>query len=124
MQKRNELLNDERGSFSYFMIFVLLAVMLVFLFAIGIPLLTQINTEFYNAGEPMLDEAYDNAMQVEDADVRAAMLSNIDGQRNSIPDQIEVLSVFFQYGWLIIIVVIVLILFMASRRSIESGGLA
>ena len=117
-------MNEERGSFSYFMVFITLAIMLVFLFAVGIPMLTQINTEFYAAGEPMLDRAYDNALEVQDADVKAAMLSNIDGQRQSLPDQIEVLSVFFQYGWLIIIVVIVLILFMASRRSIESGGLA
>jgi len=118
------LLKDERGSFSYFMVFVLLAVMLVFLFAFGIPMLTQINSEFYKAGEPMLDTAYANALEVKDADVQAAMLSNIDGQRNSIPDQIEVLSIFFQYGWLIIIIVIVMVLFMSSRRSIESGGLA
>ena len=113
---------NQKGSFSYFMVFIVLAVMLVFLFSIGIPLLTQINTEFYAAGEPMLDTAYANALEVNDATVQAAMLSNIDGQRNSLPDQIEVLSVFFQYGWLIIIVVIVLVLFMASRRSIESGG--
>ena len=117
-------MKDERGSFSYFMVFIMLAVILVFLFAIGIPMLTQINSEFYKAGEPMLDTAYENAMLVEDADVQAAMLSNIDGQRQSIPDQVEVLSIFFQYGWLIIILVIVMVLFMSSRRSIESGGLA
>jgi len=120
----NDLIKDERGSFSYFMVFIMLAVILVFLFAIGIPMLTQINSEFYKAGEPMLDTAYDNAMLIEDADVQAAMLSNIEGQRQSIPDQIEVLSIFFQYGWLIIILVIVMVLFMSSRRSIESGGLA
>lgn len=113
-----------KGSFSYFLVFVVLATMLVFLFAIGIPLLTLINTELYEAGEPMLDTAYSNAQLVQDADVKNAMLSNIDAQRNSIPDQIDVLSVFFQYGWLIIVVIIVLILFIASRRSIESGGLA
>ena len=119
-----KLMKDERGSFSYFMVFIMLAVILVFLFAIGIPMLTQINSEFYKAGEPMLDTAYENAMLIEDADVQAAMLSNIEGQRQSIPDQIEVLSIFFQYGWLIIILVIVMVLFMSSRRSIESGGLA
>ena len=119
-----KLMKDERGSFSYFMVFIMLAVILVFLFAIGIPMLTQINSEFYKAGEPMLDTAYENALLVEDADVQAAMLSNIDGQRQSIPDQVEVLSIFFQYGWLIIILVIVMVLFMSSRRSIESGGLA
>ena len=122
--KNSELLKDQTGSFSYFMVFVLLAVMLVFLFAIGIPLLMAVNSEFYAAGEPLLDRATASANEVENAEVQAAMLSNIEAQRNSIPDQMEVLGVFFQYGWLIIIVVIVLILFMASRRTIESGGLA
>ena len=83
---------NNKGSFSYFMVFITLAVMLVFLFSIGIPLLTQINTEFYNAGEPMLNAAYANAQDINDATVKAAVLSNIDGQRNSLPDQIEVLS--------------------------------
>jgi len=124
MDAKNDLLNDERGSFSYFMVFVLLAVMLVFLFAIGIPLLMAVNSEFYAAGEPLLDRATASANEVENAEVQAAMLSNIEAQRQSIPDQMEVLGVFFQYGWLIIIVVIVMILFMASRKTIESGGIA
>jgi len=124
MDAKNDLLNDERGSFSYFMVFVLLAVMLVFLFAIGIPLLMAVNSEFYAAGEPLLDRATVSANEVENAEVQAAMLSNIEAQRQSIPDQMEVLGVFFQYGWLIIIVVIVMILFMASRKTIESGGIA
>lgn len=122
MKKKNSILNDERGSFAYFIAFVFLAITLVFLFGVGIPLLTAINTEFYAAGEDIIGMSANTTSQIEDANARAVFENAQNAMLNSTEDQVEILSMFFQYGWLIIIVIIVLILFMASRQQVESGG--
>lgn len=121
-RKKDSLLNDERGSFAYFIAFVFLALTLVFLFGVGIPLLVNINTEFYAAGEDIINMSANTTSQIQDANARAVFENAQNSMMTSIEDQTDILSTFFQFGWLIIIVVIVLILFMASRQQIETGG--
>jgi len=120
--KKNSIWKDERGSFAYFIAFVFLAITLVFLFGVGIPLLININTEFYAAGEDIINMSGNTTSQIQDANARATFESTQAALLNSTEDQVDVLATFFQYGWLIIIVVIVLILFMAARQQVESGG--
>lgn len=122
MKPKNSLLKDERGSFAYFIAFMFLAITLVFLFGIGIPLLININTEFYAAGEDILNMSVNKTSQIQDANARAVFENAQSSMQASVQDQVSILSVFFQYGWLIIIVVIVLVLFMASRQQVETGG--
>lgn len=117
------LLKEERGSFAYFVAFIFLAVTLLFLFAVGIPLVININTEFYAAGETIIGMTDETINEIQDVNARTQFQDTSNAMQNSIADQIDVLSIFFQYGWLIIIVVIVLILFMASRQQVEGSGL-
>ena len=65
-----------------------------------------------------------SAQLIKGTEIREAILANYDAQRNSIPDQIDVLSVFYQYGWIIVILSVLFIVFMASRRQIERGGIS
>jgi hypothetical protein len=120
--KKKGLMNEERGSFAYFIAFVFLALTLVFLFGVGIPLLVSINTEFYAAGEDIINMSANTTSQIQDANARAVFEDAQNAMLNSTEDQVEILSTFYQYGWLLIIVIIVLILFMASRQQVESGG--
>jgi len=121
-KKKDSIFNDERGSFAYFIAFVFLALTLVFLFGVGIPLLVNINTEFYNAGEDIIEMTEDNINNIQDANARATFTNASSAMQTSIEDQVDILSTFFQFGWLIIVVIIVLILFMASRQQVETGG--
>lgn len=120
MEKKS-IWKDQRGSFSYWFIFIILAIILMALFAVTIPLLQTIDSEFYKAAGPLIDKQEANLANVTDANIRAAMQDNITSQRNSIPHQIEVLSIFFQYGWIIILVIIVVVLFLLARRNVEAG---
>lgn len=120
--KKDSVFKDERGSFAYFIAFVFLAITLVFLFGVGIPLLVNINAEFYEAGESIIEMAAPRIAAIEDANARAVFENATSAMQTSQTDQVEILSTFYQYGWLIIIVIIVLILFMASRQQVESGG--
>jgi uncharacterized membrane protein len=115
------LLKNERGSVAYWLIFIILAIILMALFAVTIPMLQTIDAQFYAAAQPLLDKQQIVINGITDANVQASMQANLDAQRVSIPHQIEVLGMFFQYGWIIIIVIIAVVLFLLARRNVEAG---
>ena len=114
---------DEKGSFAYFYTFVVLGIILIFLFAVGIPLMQVANVEFYAAGEQIINSSQNTTSEIRDVNARTTIQSAYNAQLDSIEGQVDVLSVFFQYGWIIIIFIIALVLFLASRQQVEFGGL-
>lgn len=114
----NKRLN-EKGSTSFFVMFVFLSIILLILFAVVIPVLQTMNIMFYENAEGILEKGKASAAQINDANVRGALESGLDAQTDSILTQIDILGVFFQYGWIIIILVITLVIFMITRQTVE-----
>lgn len=110
---------NSRGSVSYFFVFVILSVVLVTLFAFAIPLLQAIDTAFYEAGEDILLDANETASNIQNDNIRESIQANFQAQTESIPTQIDILSTFHQYGWIIIILAIVLVIFLITRQTVE-----
>lgn len=111
----------ERGSIAYFIGFVYLSVILLILFSVIVPLLISVDTKFYAAGESILLDANATMSTLAPGEVKTAMQQSLTASRNSIPEQIDILQVFFQYGWIILIVAVALVLFMATRQTVETG---
>lgn len=116
-----ELRKDKRGSATFFLVFLFLAVTLLTLFAVVIPILQTMNIEFYEAGEDILLKGKEATAKIQDENVRAQFDASLDAQTDSIVTQTDILGVFFQYGWIIIILVIVLVLFLLTRQTVEIG---
>lgn len=115
---------NERGSFSYFFIFVIAAIILVFFFALIVPLMVTWNTTLYEASEGMLEDSLAVAGDINDPGVSAAFTSSITAASDSLEDQVDILSVFFRYSWLIIIFIAALVIFLFARMQVESGGVS
>lgn len=111
---------NEKGSISYFMVFVVLAVILLVLFAVAIPFLQAFNIALYEAGEDILIDANKTVQQLENEEIKAALEGALGQQVTSIETQVDILGTFFKYGWIIIILVIVLVIFLASRQAVEA----
>jgi hypothetical protein len=116
---------NEKGSISFYIIFVFLAFITLTLFVFLTPIMMDFNTRIYTAGEIALIDANETASQIQNADVRASFQSSLTSSQNSIPNQVAILSFFFQYAWIIVILVILLSLFIYTRQSVEAekGGL-
>lgn len=108
-----------KGVVGYFMVFVFLAVVLVVLFGVATPMLIDISAALYRAGEPALDDAQNWIDQIENATVKDQIQDALDSSRDSLPQQIDILAFFYQYGWVIIIVVTLFVIFMATRVQVE-----
>ncbi len=113
--------NMRKGVIAYFFIFIFLSVVVVMLFAFTIPLLIDINTHFYTAGERALDDAVSWSEKINDTDIKAQIQDTLASSKASIPDQIEILGFFHRYGWLILIVAVLFVIFMQTRVTVETA---
>jgi len=116
-----ELKKDSAGSVSFSVGFFYLSIITLVLFAVFVPFLQTMDIALYEAGEDILERGKGYTSEINDANVRVQFDASLDAQTDSIVTQVEILSVFFQYGWILIILIIVLVLFIATRKSIEIG---
>lgn len=112
---------NKRGSISFFMAYVWLAIVLLVLFAAVIPLLQTMNTAMYAQAETILLDGNATAAKIQTVSVRDSLQAGFQAQVDSIETQNDILSVFFQYGWLIMILAIVMVMFMLTRETVELG---
>jgi len=113
------LLNNNNGTLAFVVVFIILAVATVFLFAIFIPAQTEMLTTMYNAGDTIYDTVEDDIQNIQNETAKEEIQDAIETARGTIPSQITILSGFFQYGWAFIIFVIVLVVFVLARRMVE-----
>jgi len=111
---------NNKGQVAYFFVFVFVAIGLLFLFAVATPFLQTFNIEAYKVGETIINDAQGDIDEIQNTEVRESIDGLLTAQQESMEGQTDVLGVFFQYGWIIIIVVLVLLIFMATRQTVES----
>ena len=119
--KNKTVWSDQRGSISYWFVFVILVIMLTFLFGISIPFLQLFTVDVQGVTSDLIVNARDSAANIQDANARAAVLSSLAAQEAGMSEQQEIYGAFIQYSSIIIIVIIAFILFMASRRDVEQN---
>lgn len=117
-KREKKRLGQSKGVLGVFMIFILMAVILTFLFAVGLPFLMSAHTEFYKAGEIVLQDI--DLTTIQDVNVRNEINASLESAKSATTENISILSYFYQYAWVIIIIVILFILFMESRVIVET----
>ncbi len=110
---------NEQGSISYFLVYVILAFILLVIFALIIPITIMFNTTIYQSAEDILLDANDVANEIQDPAIKAQLVRALGGNTESIATQVDILSTFFQYGWILIILIIVIVLFLQTRQTVE-----
>lgn len=113
--------DDQRGSISYWFVFVILVIMLTFLFGVSIPFLQVFTVDVQGVTSDLIDKAEVNAQGISDVNARTAVINSLAAQKAGLSEQQEIYGAFIQYSSILIIVIIAFILFMASRRDVEQN---
>ena len=114
-----KLRRDQKGVVSYFLVFVLMASILLFLFAVAIPIMLNMNTAFYNLGEDILDGTQYHIDTIEDEEVKGSINDTIADAKAAVVENQTILSSLFQYGWLFVLLIVSFVVFISARRSVE-----
>jgi len=104
---------NKRAVVGMFIVFVLFAIVLAFLFGLAIPALIEINSNFYQSGQDILQTINKSELPQSASDA-------ITEAENATPTIISILSFFYKYSWFIILLVLVLIIYIRSRTLVES----
>lgn len=119
--KKKSIRRDERGSISYWFVFVILVIMLTFLFGVSIPFLQTYTVDIQGVTSDLIQKAEVNAQNIQDVNARQAVLDSLSAQEAGLAEQQIIYGSFIQYSVIFIIVIIAFVLFMASRRDVEQG---
>lgn len=110
---------NSRGNISFVLVFALLSVAIIFMFAFLSPTLQVFTTKIYGVGEPLLEDANTTALTFNDATIKNTVQSSLQASKDTTATQIEVLNFFYQYAWLFVIGLVSLILLLFSRFLVE-----
>jgi len=114
------LLKDRKGSLSFFIVFVFIAFILIILFAFAIPLMIKANSEFYLVGQELIQESNQTIQNIQNATIKQQIEDALGSAQQSTADQIGILAMFFQYGWIFVIFVVAFVVYMKARSTVES----
>jgi len=112
---------NEDGSLSYFLVFVYLGTITVFLFAIGIPFLISFSSGLYVAGDDIIGDASETIGQIENVEIKERIQATLTNAQSSTENTIDILSFFFQYSWVFVMLIITFTIFIIARKNVESN---
>lgn len=114
---------NQKGIFSYIFVFLILVFAGTFIFVLANPALQIFHIRSYAHSESMLDLANDSADLINDANVKAQIKSVVQAEKDSTTTNVDILGNLYQYYWIIFVVIISIVLFVAARRQVETGGI-
>jgi len=115
------LLKEKKAQTSLYFAFMMAAITIVVIAAVFAPMGVRFNSEMYIAGQGILNESLPTINQINDADVKAAVLDSVNAARDEGSNIIQVNAAVFQYSWVVIIALLALIVFLSARRLVEYG---
>jgi predicted PurR-regulated permease PerM len=118
------MLKEKRGVFSFVVAFLMVSILLLALFFAIIPVLINFNTKVSATAEKQFLDANENINALTDNEVKTELYASVNNAYDTIPSQTDILSVIFQYSWVIILAVLAFIWYLNARRTVEYGGLA
>lgn len=110
-----------KGQISLYVLFFIVAFLLITIAAVLIPMGIEFTTQSYAASELILTQANSSLSNIQDASIKAEMMGAIGTAKDTASDHVSILSDMFQYSWVFVLILVVVILFLYGRRLVETG---
>jgi predicted PurR-regulated permease PerM len=117
------LFSDERGQFSYGLIFIVIFISLLIFFAIVFPFLSSFTVNMYSGISPIVGQAKVVAGTIQDTNISNSFTNALNAQTDNVQTNVDILSSLVQYSGIIIIIIVLLGVYLLSRRNVEAGVL-
>jgi predicted PurR-regulated permease PerM len=111
-----------KGQVSIFITFLIISIIIIVLAGLVAPMGVRFNTEMLLAGERILNDSQPRIDDIQDAEVRAAVMNISDAAIDAGANNINVNNQIFQYSGIIMILLAGLVVFLFTRRLVEFGA--
>lgn len=112
----------KKGQLAILFAFLIIVLICIFVFAVAAPLGTAFITKTYTSGQGMMNLSYAAAQDIDDPELKAALLDTMGSAKNATQDNIDILSALYKYGWVFVIVALGFTLFLLTRKVVETSG--
>ena len=113
---------NKKASVSLYLVFLMLSIVMLVMFAVLLPFGIMFNSEMVVAGENIIEHSQEGLDGIKDAEMADA----IDGVLNSASENqlnvIEVIGSMYQYTWVFILGVCFVVIFLYTRSLVEIRG--
>lgn len=123
MVEKDSFLSDERGQFSFAFILLVILLGVVFLFFFLIPLMGNWVESWGKASDKMTDVSLRTANGINDANVRAQFVEDIENQKVNSVTSNEVIISFIHFSGLFVFIMVTLSLYLVAKKSTDAGML-
>lgn len=118
----HKIIKNKKGLLSIYIAFVIVALSIILFAAIFVPMGVLFSSQAYVAGEGILRSANDSFENIQDPNVKSAVTGSVGAAIDSSQSNIQTYSDVFRYSWVLGLIVVGLVMFMISRRLVESGA--
>lgn len=112
---------NQKGVISFALLYLLVLVIFLILFAFIVPFSINFNTQLMSGADTMLEQANADVNSITDANIRSELQTSIDNATDTVTDNTDNLSTYFQFAWILVPVIVALIMFIVTRTSVERG---
>ncbi len=112
-------MKHKKAQVGLYITWFILAIIIIVITGVLAPMGVLFNTEMLKAGEFILLQANDSIQGIQNASIQASVQDMLDESMAAAENNIEVNSDLFQYSWILVLVVTGLVIFIATRRSVE-----
>lgn len=113
---------NKKGTVALMMVYIVVAVILVLITAFASPLLVEMNSKFYLAGQDMILRSNESIQSITDNNIRTTLTDTLNSASDSTAYNISVNANLFRYGWIMVLALSAIITFLFTRRLIEVRG--
>jgi hypothetical protein len=121
--KHKKLLTDERGQFTYVLLFIMIFVTLLFAFAIVIPILEAMIIGFAAGTESIRPTIDAQVEKLTDNNLQRDINSAVQAQNDMQLTTVQLYTTLATYAGIITILVVFFAWLLIGRRNVEAGGL-
>jgi predicted PurR-regulated permease PerM len=113
---------NRKGNLTLAFVFLASSVILIILAGLFSPMLVSFSTIITQSGEDILIDSQPSIENIQNEEIRNQINQSLTGAIQSSADNISILSAFYQYAWIIILIVSAIIIFLFARLLVETGG--
>ena len=107
--------NNKKAQVSIYVVFIFTAIIIIVITAVLAPMGVLFNAEMYVAGEDLMLKGNETIAQIQDTDVRNAILGSINKAFLAQQNNIEINADLFRYSWIFILGLTALVVFCSQE---------
>lgn len=109
---------NEKGQFDLVLAFVIVALVILILFAFIIPLLSDVSTQIFTASEDVVDDIIEETNEINDEEVKASVQGAWQSTKDSYVSQQEIFALVTQYTVVILLIIIAIGFYLRGKSSV------